>query len=200
MKIRVQTKEVRERILDATDKLLARYGYKKMTIDDLAKEVGIGKGSIYLHFKSKEEIVLSLTDRVIARECAALKEIAKEKSSHEYRLRKMIVLRITFRFDAVSHYSQSVYELLASLRNQLLARRRKYHTAEAKILAEVIKDGQKNNAFVKGNASELAHTFLLATNALLPLSLSTRELGKRKEIEKKATQVAKLLLKGIKKS
>jgi hypothetical protein len=46
----VQTREVREAILDAGERLLAGYGYKKMTIDDLAREVGIGKGSVYLHF------------------------------------------------------------------------------------------------------------------------------------------------------
>ncbi len=49
----VQTREVREAILDATDRFLARYGYKKMTIDELAQEVGIGKGSIYLLFARK---------------------------------------------------------------------------------------------------------------------------------------------------
>jgi AcrR family transcriptional regulator len=63
----VQTKQVREAILDSTDRLLAQYGYKKMTIEDLAIDVGIGKGSIYLHFTSKEEIVLSHIDRIVDR-------------------------------------------------------------------------------------------------------------------------------------
>src|SRR6187397_2922070 len=53
MRDAVQTIGTRDAILDATDRLLARYGYKKMTIDDLAHEVGIGKGSVYLHFSSK---------------------------------------------------------------------------------------------------------------------------------------------------
>ena len=43
-------KNIREIILDAADRLLARYGYK--TMEDLAQEVGIGKGTIYLHFRS----------------------------------------------------------------------------------------------------------------------------------------------------
>ena len=50
----VHSKAVRETILNRTDIFLARYGYKKMTIDGLASEVGIGKGSIYLHFASEE--------------------------------------------------------------------------------------------------------------------------------------------------
>ena len=36
---------VKDAILDATDRLLARYGYKKMTVEDISVEVGIGKGA-----------------------------------------------------------------------------------------------------------------------------------------------------------
>jgi AcrR family transcriptional regulator len=56
MRNNIQRESIRDEILDATDRLLARFGYKKMTIDDLAQEVGIGKGTVYLHFSSKEEI------------------------------------------------------------------------------------------------------------------------------------------------
>jgi len=45
--------DVRDAILDAAERLLARYGYRKMTMDDLASEAGIGKGTTYLHFPSK---------------------------------------------------------------------------------------------------------------------------------------------------
>lgn len=93
MKQAVKTANTRESILDATDKLLARYGYKKMTIDDIANEVGIGKGSIYLHFKSKEEIALSHVDRIIERLCVRLEEISGEDSTAIERLRKMVLLR-----------------------------------------------------------------------------------------------------------
>ena len=65
MKDATQPITTRDAILLATDRLLARYGYKKMTIDDLANEVGIGKGSVYLHFSSKEEIALSHIDGII---------------------------------------------------------------------------------------------------------------------------------------
>jgi hypothetical protein len=40
---------------------------------------------------------------------------------------------------------------------------------------------------------------LLATNSLLPFSLTTQELGERREIEEKTLRVADLLLKGLKK-
>lgn len=193
----VQTKEIRDAILDATDNLLARYGYKKMTIDDLAQEVGIGKGSIYLHFPSKEEIVLSHIDRIIERLNCELETIAAKKISPEEKLKRMLLTRVLFRFDSVQHYTQSINDLLSALRPKFLARRKSYFDEEARIFASVIEQGQKEKIFSEGNALEFAETFLLATNSLLPFSLSTAELGERHEIEKKTKRLAELLVKGI---
>ena len=126
MRDSVKQKTTKDAILDATDRLLARDGYKKMTIDDLAKEVGIGKGSVYLHFASKEEIALSHIDRIIERLKTNLRTIAAKPSSADERLREMLTERVLFRFDSVQHYSQSLNELLGYLRPTLLERRKRY--------------------------------------------------------------------------
>jgi AcrR family transcriptional regulator len=193
----VQTREVREAILDATDRFLARHGYKKMTIDDLAQEVGIGKGSIYLHFTSKEEIVLSHIDRIIERLKEELQRIAAQDASPEERLQKMLVTRVLFRFDSVQHYTQSLNDLLAAVRPKLLSRRKNYFAEEAEIFASVVEDGNRLGDFESENPLETAETFLLATNSLLPFSLTAHELGERIEIEEKVGRVADLLLKGL---
>src|SRR5580765_3085222 len=103
MRDSVQTRSTRDAILDATDRLLARYGYKKMTIDDLAQEVGIGKGSVYLHFSSKEAIALAHIDRIIERLKENLEAIASDHASATERLNEMLVERVLYRFDSVQH-------------------------------------------------------------------------------------------------
>jgi AcrR family transcriptional regulator len=45
-----------QRILDAATLLLQRWGYSRVTIDDIAKQAGIGKGTIYLHWPSREAV------------------------------------------------------------------------------------------------------------------------------------------------
>ncbi len=45
-----------ERILDAATTLLVRWGYRKTTLDDVAREAGVGKGTIYLHWKDKNDL------------------------------------------------------------------------------------------------------------------------------------------------
>ena len=64
MPTRTRTAPAAHRILDAADRLLARYGYRKMTVGDLAREAGIGKGTVYLSFASKSEIALACIERM----------------------------------------------------------------------------------------------------------------------------------------
>src|SRR6476620_8972248 len=106
---------VREAILDATDRLLARFGYRKMTVEDIAAEAGIGKGSIYLHFTSKEEVVLSHIDRIISRLKDRLLEIAAQPKPLDERLKEMLLDRVLYRFDSVQHYSRGLDEMLGRI-------------------------------------------------------------------------------------
>ncbi|MFL6375473.1 MAG: TetR/AcrR family transcriptional regulator [Pyrinomonadaceae bacterium] len=193
----VSSAATREAILDATDRLLARYGFKKMTIDDLAREVGIGKGSVYLHFPSKEEIALSHIDRLIERLKERLRSISRGNGSVEEKLRQMLVERVTYRFDSIQHYTQSLDELLSNLRTSLLERRRRYFADEAKILAEIVTEGQQAGVFLEGEAFDLGLTLVSATNSLLPYSLSAYELGDREVVAGRAAKTADLLIRGL---
>ena len=199
MRDAVQQKTTRDAILDATDRLLAKYGYKKMTIDDLAQEVGIGKGSIYLHFTSKEEIALSHIDRIIERLKERLRIIADDERPVEERLCDMLIERVLFRFDSVQHYTQSLNSLLAQIRPRLLERRKRHFDEEARIFASVIVEGQRSGHLSKGDAVDLAQTLLSATNSLLPYSLSSAELGDRKDIGDRIRKTATILIRGLQK-
>jgi AcrR family transcriptional regulator len=188
---------VKDAILDATDRLLARYGYRKMTVEDIAVEAGIGKGSIYLHFSSKEEVVLSHIDRIVDRLRERLKEIAHSDATAAERLRLMLLTRVLFRFDSIQHYTQSLNDLLSVLRSSLLARRAQYFEAEAQVFAEVLMAGREAGEFSFDNDHATAHALLQATNGFLPYSLSTTELGAREEVEQRVADVANLMLRGL---
>ena len=197
MKDATQPITTRDAILLATDRLLARYGYKKMTIDDLANEVGIGKGSVYLHFSSKEEIALSHIDGIIEKLKSNLRAIAAKPLAVDIRLREMLLERVLYRFDSVQHYSQSLNELLAVLRPKLLERRKRYFREEARIFSEIIAEGQRSKLFAKSDPDDTAITFLSATNALLPYSLSAIELGDRVEVADRTRKTTDVLIRGI---
>ena len=55
--------EREQRILDAAGELIQKWGYRKTTIDDIAKQARVAKGTIYLHWKTREELFLALIYR-----------------------------------------------------------------------------------------------------------------------------------------
>lgn len=189
--------DIKDLILDAADRLLNQFGYKKMTMDNLAQEVGIAKGSLYLHFPSKEELVLAHIDRIVYRLLAKLQMIAHGYGSASERLREMLLTRVLFRFDNVQHYTESLSDLLADIRSSLLQRREKHFALEAQVFAYVLEEGRKDGSFEAEEIQSTANAILLATNSLLPYSLSANELGKRKELEKKISKIADLILIGL---
>lgn len=60
-----------DRILDAAGELLLRMGYRKVAVDDIARAAGIGKGTVYLHWRTKELLFQAL----MMRESADLTEV-----------------------------------------------------------------------------------------------------------------------------
>ena len=51
------------RILDAAARLLLRYGHDRTTIGDIAREAGVAKGSVYAHWRSRDQLFLALLRR-----------------------------------------------------------------------------------------------------------------------------------------
>ena len=109
----------------------------------------------------------------------------------------MMVERVLYRFDSVQHYTQNLNDMMAKIRPKLLARRERYFEREAAIFKKVLDEGQCQKVFAAGPTDEAAGSLVVATNSLLPYSLSTGELGERSQIEKRARTLADLLLKGL---
>jgi AcrR family transcriptional regulator len=188
---------IRDRILDAAESLMGRLGFQKMTMDDVAREAGIGRRTIYLHFPSKEDTALATIDRIVERLKERLRELASSSLPCEERLRQMLLVRVLFRFDSVRDYHHSVDEIFRSLRPAYMERRARYFAEEAEIFAGVLAQGHAAGVLAIDDAHATAATLLLATNALLPSSLSTRELGERADVEARAARIAELVLGGL---
>jgi AcrR family transcriptional regulator len=187
----------RDRILDAAERLLGRFGYRKMTVDDIAAEAGIGKGTVYLSFPSKEEVVLSTVDRIVDRVCTAMEEAAARDTSAPDRLRAMLRARVLVRFEAVAAYSASLNDLLSSVRAALLARRVQHFEREIGILARVIAGAQEDGAVTAGAPRRIGRALVLATNSFLPYALSPDELGDATRLRREAGDVIDIVVDGI---
>lgn len=183
----------REAILDACDRLMGRFGFRKMTMDDLAREARLSKRTIYLYFTGKEDVGLSSIGRVVEGVHAELVALAASDSDPASRLRAMLERRVLGRVEQVQAYHQSLDELFEVVRPAYMLRRQHYFTIERDLIASVLREG----SFDITDPEATAESMLLATNAFLPYSLSVRELGNPEGIRARLKPMLDLLLNGV---
>src|SRR5579862_3182790 len=184
----------RDLILDATDRIMARYGFRKMTRDDLAREAGVSKRTIYLHFANKEDVGLSSIGRVVEGVHNQLGALARSDGRPSEKLRQMLIVRVMGRIESIKDYYQSLDELFEVVRPAYMARRKTYFVREVELISDVLLDGAQEGEFDFDDAVMTASTLMRATNAFLPYSLSVRELGQPAVIEERLCAMVDLLL------
>ena len=189
--------DTRELILEAADALLAHYGYQKTTMEDIAQKAGLSRRTLYLHFQNKEEVALATIDRIIERLVGELEKVAAVPAPAARRVSEMLVTRVLFMFDASVERYHAYDEMMRELRPRYMLRREEYMQSEALVFARVLEDGMREGEFQVQEPYETAQLLILATNALLPFSLSPRQLGSRAEIEHRICRLAELLGNGL---
>lgn len=72
---------VKENIIITAENLFIRYGFKRVTMDDIAREMAISKKTIYQFFKDKNEIVCSATEYHLQKECSDIKLLEEQSEN-----------------------------------------------------------------------------------------------------------------------
>ena len=78
---------IQHRILEVATKQFVQFGFRKTSISDIADHAGVGKGSLYLHFESKQELFLSCQleeQRVLYEQFDKISEMPKEDRLKAY--------------------------------------------------------------------------------------------------------------------
>jgi AcrR family transcriptional regulator len=183
----------RAAILQAAWKLIRHYGYNKTTIEDIAREAGVGKGTAYLYFKSKSEIMLSLTELTNDRITTDLERLASGPGTPEERLRACVLHRLLTLFDIVQKYPHGA-EVLSSMLPEIVARLDRYVRAYGELFGGLLREGIA--------AGELDAADPVATGHLLAelfefLTPPYYRLKSRRSLEQFATKTLDLFFLGI---
>jgi AcrR family transcriptional regulator len=101
-------------IKSAVLSIIFRDGLKKVSTKNIAKEVGISEGSIFRHFASKNDIILSIMDDVISELIESLRRISLENTPPPERLFKYLCRTITYLIEnkgiTILLFSEASYE------------------------------------------------------------------------------------------
>lgn len=84
----------REAILRAAITVFARCGYFNSKVADIAREAGVADGTVYLYFKSKEEILHSIFDRSVDDALAAARKRVEQLTDPREKLRQIALMHL----------------------------------------------------------------------------------------------------------
>ncbi len=138
--------EHREDILNAATEIFARFGFKKASIDDIARRAGIGKGTVYLHFESKEELFGEVNRRFWMKALVELEAVVKQARTPQAKVRVFLEGRKRF-FVQMAEDLRITPELLFELVVQAEPLRSEPRAREAALLQEIIRDGNAQGVF-----------------------------------------------------
>lgn len=149
--------EMREKILHESMLYFARNGFSGTKISDLSKHIGIGQGTLYLYFQSKEELFHEITKKINYEEdVKKLKVLSMLPMSAKYKIHKLAE-SIMENLEKDENYPAKV-----TLNTQVLFEEKEYASVDTtyrsdlyKYTAKIIKQGQKEGSVVLGNEIKL---------------------------------------------
>jgi len=186
----------RDVILDAAEKLVSHYGFRKTTIEDVAREAGVSKRTIYVYFATKEDVGMSLLRRVVSRIQVRLDAIRSSDLPPTEKLREVLIFRTLERVIGVKDFSTCLDELYSNVRTRCLEQRREFFEADVTLVAELLEEG-RTDGLCFDDPESTARALLLATSAFIPYSLSVKEMGGIEHIERYLRTTVKLLVNGL---
>ncbi len=158
-------------IIEAALKLFAKNGYDDTTIEGIIQETNLSKGGVYHHFKSKEDIVESITDLYIE---LTKEYYLKNLKSEMTALEKLMIFSSAKQQVMKSDRKgiKSVY--LDSIDPKLrISITKKSKEVFEPILVDILKEGKKTGVFKLESSEVVAHYIFALKDAFSSLSPNT---------------------------
>ena len=144
-------------ILDAAEEVFTKKGFEEARMEDIAEQTGLSKGTLYLYFKSKEDLILAILDRIFQVEFKQLEGINSQEGSASDAIWKFTDL-ITKDVLVLLRLVPIVYSFLAlAFRNRYVQRALKnYVDRYISNLVPIIQRGIDSGEFRPVDAQEVA--------------------------------------------
>ncbi|MBR1124468.1 TetR family transcriptional regulator [Bradyrhizobium lablabi] len=151
-----------ERILEATEDVLRRFGLAKATVVDVARALDVSHGSVYRHFPSKASLRQAVAKRWLDRANAPLAEIAEADGPAPERLDKWLRTMIEIKYSKVCEDPEMFRTYLALAQDACeVVKAHKELLVEQ--VAHIISDGVKQGVFEVADAKAAARAVFDAT-------------------------------------
>ncbi|MCB0117763.1 MAG: TetR/AcrR family transcriptional regulator [Anaerolineales bacterium] len=149
--------ERKSQIINAAEGVFTKKGFDEARMDDIAEETGLSKGTLYLYFKSKDDLIIAILDRMFQREFKQLESLEQEDLSATDAIWKLTDL-LTKDILSMIRLVPIVYQFLAlAFRNKYVQKALKqYINRYLGILIPIVQRGIDAGEFREVDARETA--------------------------------------------
>lgn len=158
----IKNNPMQEKILNAAEKRMIEFGYRKVTMDEIAQDLHMSKNTIYKLFVGKEEIAKSLVKRLQQQLNISLDNIEKTQKDPLQIFSDSVLLLRKQLGPWFEHFFREIPTELPNLWEEFL------HFRNEKILGirSLVEKGSKNGIFRRVNASIATEAYLGAVKAV----------------------------------
>ncbi len=185
----------RERILRAAVKVFARKGFYASRVNEIAKAAGVADGTIYLYFKSKDELLTSLFEDRIERLLVLLKEECDRVPASPDKVRRLIEFQLGL-LEGERDLAEVITVNLRQSSRLLKQYATKRFTEYLELMASVIAEGQRRGD-LRADVSPriMARAIFGALDGIaMTWALGSAEVG---GLKRAASQLADVMLMGL---
>ena len=185
--------DIRDQIVDTAKGIFTRFGFRKTTMDEIARAMRKGKSSIYYYFTSKEEIYKA----VIEKEAQTLREelisAVNRTDDPREKLRNYVLARVKVLKNVANYYDALKNEYLNHL-DFINKIREKYDRQEISIVQEILEGGIGKGIF---RIEEPELGAIAIVTALKGLEVQLFWSKANKSLEKRTDELLSILFNGI---
>jgi len=135
-------------ILEAARKVFAKKGFHDATVDDIANAAGVAKGTVYLYYRSKQEVYLAALKFGIAQMYSALVEEVRQVSTTEEKLRALIAAKLAYFEENRDFFKIYYFELgkIPTHPGTIDSEFKSLYLDQARLVESILKEGSRKKA------------------------------------------------------
>ncbi|WP_275936756.1 TetR/AcrR family transcriptional regulator [Labilithrix luteola] len=182
-------------MLKAAVRVFAKNGFHATRVSDVAKAAGVADGTIYLYFKSKEEVLISLFEDRVEKLLAFMSDELPKLPTAPQRLRAVIDMQLGL-LEGEREFAEVVTVIIRQSTKLLKEFAAPKFTAYLDAIARIVSDGQASGDFRKDVSPHIAAraVFGALDGITLTWALGRAEHG---ALGRAATQLSDVLLRGL---
>lgn len=192
MRVVKEAEERKNEILDVAERLFGTKGFDNTSTSDILDEIGIARGTLYYHFKSKEEILDAMVSRMTNRLIEKAKAVAAQKSVPVLQRFTMMMLSLNVSDD---NFGQELLAQAHKPQNALMHQKMEKSLLSGinPIITDLIKEGITQGICRTDYPQEAAEMTFLYANTVFDDLMEHSEEEKQRKIAAFIYNVERLL-------